>query len=499
MLAVLLLISELPSAFAVPADDVPLAPAVIVWAEAALPPPEVQTKAARLTAGGTHFAWGDIAYVPSDRTQDDRMRIDAVQTAADAARKRWDEFDVELGIAQALRATLENVTLVKDESDRNALVQGLVLESTAVMRAFPDSKFATIEAAAPFRVVVGDMVVSRPLADLVALDPDRAWTREELGDGQILVRIQQYREALKNLTTGTVHFGAAPTGATLVLDGRPLAPGVSDAPAFAGHHYAHVQVGTRIAGRVEFDVAAGQVVEVPAIVDQADLAAAKALLLEGRTEGLPTDFGLALAAIPPVSGKTPRIYVAVLDENGKGHVLPWSAGTVLIRPKPVTFILTGDVGGGFYNSKAFAQREGEVRTAAQFGPQLGAQLGIYNLMINMGGTMALVPTERFAYGGEPFSPTLTPAGVRVWAGLGAYLPRPTKRVPLLSVGVNYGMFFPGSHGVGGSLTFGVPVTDGRTWLRLSLDGFNTVQSPGWPQAGESAYAGAFRLGFGRLL
>ena len=53
--------------------------------------------------------------------------------------------------------------------------------------------------------------------------------------------------------------------------------------------------------------------------------------------------------------------------------------------------------------------------------------------------------------------------------------------------------------LGGNLTFGVPINDGRTWLRLSLDGFRTVQSQDWPQEGTANYAGAFRLGFGRLL
>lgn len=488
-----------PHATAAAPETAPLAPAIVVWTERDLPPAEVQQKMSRLTAGGSHFDWGDIAYAPGDRSQDDRMKIDAVQTAGDAGRKRWDEFDVELGIAQALRTTVDAVTLVRDDADRNAIVQALVLESTAVMRSFPDTRFATVEDAGPFRVVVGDMVASKPLVDLLALDPDRVWIREELGDGQILVRIEQYRAAVKALAPGIVHFNAAPPGVTLVIDGRPLAPGVTELPVLPGHHYAHVQIDTRVAGRADFDIASGETVDVQAMVQEPDLTASKALVLASTSEGLPDGVQKALAAIPPVSGKAPRVYLAALDEKGHGHLVPWSPGAVIIRPKPVTFMLTGDVGGGFLTSSAFAQQRGDVQTTAHFGPQLGGQLGIYNFMVNVGGTMLLTPVKRFAYGGEPEAPALSPAGVRAWGGIGVYLPRPTQGVPLFSLGVNYGMFFPGSTGFGGNLTFGVPITDGRTWLRLSLDGFRTVQSTGWPQEGSANYAGAFRIGFGRLL
>ena len=480
-------------------EAAPLPPAIVVWVEPGLPAPEARAKANRLTGGGAPLSWADIAYAPGDRTQEDRMRIDAVQSAVEAARKRWDEFDVELGIAQALRTTLDSVSLTKDDSDRNAIVQALMVESTAVMRAFPESKFVTDEDAALFRVVVGDMVTSKPMVDLVALDPDRVWTREEVGDAQILARIEQYRAAVRAMPPGIVHFEAAPPGATLVLDGRALAPDTTDMQAWPGHHYAHVQVGDTVYGRVEFDIASGATVPVPVNVDATELAASKALVLDGTIEGLPADLVSALGAIPPVNGTAPRIYLAALDTREHARLVPWSEGAVLLRPKVATFVLAGDVGGGFYNSAAFAGRGGAVRTVPQFGPQLSGQLGIYNLMLNVGGTMSLTPTERFAFGGALDSPTLVPAGVRVWGGVGVYLPRPSAGKPLFSLGVNYGMFFPGSEGFGGALTFGVPISDGKTWLRLSLDGFRTVQTKGWPEVGSTNYAGAFRIGFGRLL
>ena len=75
MLPLLLL---LPDALAAAPDAPPLAPAVIVWAEGSLPPGDVQQKMARLTAGATPLDWGDVAYLPGDRVQDDRMKIDAI-------------------------------------------------------------------------------------------------------------------------------------------------------------------------------------------------------------------------------------------------------------------------------------------------------------------------------------------------------------------------------------------------------------------------------------
>ena len=499
MLALYLFATTLSGAAYAGSEAAPLSPAVVVWMESGLPPVEARSKANRLSGGGAPLSWADIAYSRGDRSQEDRMRIDAVQSALDAARKRWDEFDVELGIAQALRTTIDSVALTKDDSDRNALVQALMFESTAVMRAFADSRFVTAEDAALFRVVVGDMVVSKPLVDLVALDPDRVWTREEVGDGQILARIEQYRAAVRSLPPGIVHFEAAPPGAQLVLDGRVLAADTTDMQAWPGHHYAHVQVGDTVFGRTEFDIASGATVSVPVDVDAAELASSKALVLEGTVEGLPADVVRALEALPPVNGNAARIYLAALNSRGHAHIVPWSEGAALLRPTVATFVLAGDVGGGIFNSAAFASSAGEVKTVPQFGPQLSGELGIYNLMINVGGTMSLTPTERFAFGGATDNPTLVPAGVRVWGGVGVYLPRPSPGKALFSLGVNYGMFFPGSEGFGGSLTFGVPISDGRTWLRLSLDGFRTQQMKGWPKPGSTNYAGAFRIGFGRLL
>lgn len=502
----LLLLHAFPAIAAT--GEVPLAPAVVVWTEAALPSADVQAKVARLTAGGQQVTWGEIAFAPGDRTQADRLALEAVRTAADSGRKHLDEFDAESGIAQALRTTVDAVALIADDTDRNVLIQGLSLQSVAVMRSYPETRFAMSEDAAPFRIVVGDMVTSRPLADLVALDPDRAWTREDLGDGQLLARIQQYQASVKSLPLGVVHFGAMPPGVSLIVDGRALPPGVGDLPVWPGHHYAAVKVGNRIAGRAEFDVASGATIEVPALVAGPDIEAAKALILTGKLASLPVAVAEALGAVGLIGGKSPRVYLAALDEKGHGHVLPWSPGAVLNRPKAVSVMLIGDVGGGFFNSAAFAQKGGAVLTTAQFGPQLSGQLGIYNFFLSAGGTVTITPGQRFASGGSEeekatggssYQPDLIPAGVRAWGGIGAYLPRPSRGVPLLSVGVNYGEFFPGSTGFGGGVTFGAPVSDGKTWVRFSLDGFRTVQMPLWPQPGTVSYVGAFRIGFGRLL
>lgn len=488
--------------------DTPLASAVVVWTEAGLPSADVQAKIAQLTGGGQHVTWGEVAFQPGDRTQADRLALAAVQTAADAGRKRMDDFEAEPGIAQALRTTVDAVALIADEGDRSVLVHGLALESIAVMRSFPEARFAVIDDAAPFRIVVGDQVTLRPLADLVALDPDRVWTREDLGDGQLLARVQEYQAAVKSLPMGVVHFCAMPPGVSLIVDGRTLPPGVGDLPVWPGHHYAAVRVGNRIAGRAEFNVASGATVEVPALVAGPDIDAARALILAGKLDAMPAAVARALEAVGAIGGKAPRVYVAAVDAKGVGHVLPWTPGAVLVGRKAVTVMLVGDVGGGFFNSAAFAQQGGAALTAAQFGPQLSGQLGVYNFYISAGGTVAITPGQRFASGGSEeakasggssYAPDLVPAGVRAWGGVGAYLPRPARGVPLLSVGVNYGEFFPGSTGFGGGLTFGAPVSDGKTWFRFSVDGFRTVQMPLWPQPGTVSYVGAFRIGFGRLL
>ncbi len=498
MMFTLLLALAASPALAAKAEG-PLAPAVVVWLESAVPANEAQGKAHRLTGGGADLGWADLALTPGDWTEDDRLKTLAVDAAYETGRKRWDEFDVEQGIAQQIQIAADSVSVLRNEADRESLRKALALSGTAAAKAFPEAKFGTDAAATSFRTMVSARAVPKALVDALALDPDHVWTRDEVGDGLGFAILSQLGEDLRAQPRATLAVGERPPGAVLVVDGRPIDPAITQLELWPGRHYVHALVGNTIAGRVTLNLEAGQNAAYPLAVGAADLAAARTQLLAGDV-AFTGPVATGIEALSTVRGQRARVYVAALDDKGRPQVVPYSGGAELMRPSPISVLLAGDLGIGVVRSQAYKdQAENYVSALAPAG-NLGVEFGVYNFAVLAGATLYLTPNERMAFANaDNTANNDTPAYFRPYGGIGVYIPRPTNGVPLILVGANYGAMLPGSSGFGGLVSVGVPMKGDGTWVRFLMDVYAGSQAAGYPGAGSTTYGLTLRVGFGQKL
>lgn len=466
-----------------------------MWALPAAPAEDVRAKADRLTGGSAaHRAWPDIAWSATPWSKDDQARLDAVTKAATEARARWDAFDVELTLARQLDGALAPVEVIRDDADRARLVDALLLQGSAVVRAVPEAAFPVAESVADWRRPLGDLLAPAPLLDVVAMEPDRAWTRADVPDALTLRWILDLQRRQRAATAATLSVEVLPVGASLVVDGRTVAGTRVSLPA--GHHHVHVLAGGVVHGRRELDLAPGSDTVLDPFVSRAELDDAATRVAAGSRD-VPDDVGRAAQALARSSTPPARTYLAALDASGKPVLVGYANGASVEVVRPVTVLLTGEVGGGVVISPGFDGHLGETDyTAPAFGGALGVELGIYNALILAQVDLALTPTEQMKFANAAETENIpTNAYVRPRGGLGVYLLRPRKGIPTLQLAGTYGWMSPGALGPGAALSFGVPLRGEGSWLRFTLDGFRGVQMEGFPGEGSPTWFGALRVGF----
>lgn len=492
------LLATLVSSSALAAE--PAAPGVLVWMEAAAPADDVAARADRLTGGASPYTWGDFAFARGEETEADRARLLGVSTAVEAARKKWLEFDVELGIARQIDAAVDAVELLPSEADRDAVVAASLLSGLAVHRAIPESRFATAEEAAPFRAMIAARAAPAAWLRALALAPDRVWTRAEVDDAAGLAALLALREELRALPPATLVLPERPAGVVLVVDGAPVPEGATELALLPGRHYLHVRAGDRVAGRARVELVSGQRADFPIVVDAPTLAEARERVLAGDPV-LPEPVMEAVAPLRTVGGAPARLFFGALDERGRPELLAVAGGATLARPKPFTALLAGDLGGGVIRSSAFEKEGGAEAVAPTFGPHLGLQLGVYNFVVLGGASAYVTPSQRvtWAQGDTDAEDVAAPVLARPYVGVGAYLPQPTDGKLLLQLSGTYGWLLPGSSGFGGSFALGLPTRQESTWFRVSVDGHVGVQGPGEVAEGTPTWVGIARIGFARKL
>ncbi len=473
--------------------------ATIVWLQPDLPPTELRVKAEKLLGlSAVHAAWADLAFVPTPFVNEDEARIVALERAKEDARLKFDAFDTEREIAAALGAAVAAVTVVRNDADRKALADALVLQGAAVTRIVPDERFATAEDVGAWRTFFGSSAVVKPYVDALALEPEGAWSRDIFPDAESFSRFGTARDQVTAQVEGRVELSPLPSGLSVVLDGRPWPEGQTSVGVEPGHHYLHVLSGDRIVGRQAFDAQPGGAIQVEPTVSRAELDAARARLLEGSHE-VPEDVARALGVAGRRNGAPTPTFLATLDDKGRLEVLPYAGGASFQKKPAVTVLLNGSVGGALLYSPAFADSGGVPTAGWGVAGDLGVEIGIYNLAVYGGNTLALTPTQRMRYANADETENVeTNAFFHPYGGLGVYLPRPDVKKALVMLGANYGWFSPGAMGVGGRASFGIPTGDG-TWFRIDLDAFRGTQMKGFPSEGEPTIYGGVRLGFGRKL
>lgn len=469
----------------------------IVWMSPELPAPEIRAKAEKLVgASASHASWSDIAFPATPFGKEDEARLAGVERARADGRAKWDGFDVEKDIAAGIESAVSTLDVLRDDADRKTLAAALLIQGAAVNRLVPEANFSTAESVGPFRVFLGSTAAMKPFVNALALEPDATWEQADLLETAAITRFGSTRVAADASGRAKLELAPMPTGVTLVVDGRPLTG--ASAELWPGRHYVHAMVNGAIAGRQVVEASAAGTVTVEPSVNREELDAASARVLEGSKD-LPEDVVTAVNALGKRTGAPTPTFVATLDDKGRVQVVPFGGGAAFQKKAAVTVILHGSVGGAAILSSAFVGKLGDPSFGYGVGGNLGVEVGIYNLAIYGGSSLILTPSEGMKFANaEGTENNSSSAYFRPFGGLGVYLPRPDARKALFLIGADYGWMSPGSMGVGGRVSVGIPSGDG-TWFRIELDAMGGTQMKGFPAEGEPTVSAGVRLGFGRKL
>jgi len=222
----------------------------VVW----LSPPDDATRAAVLAAaGGAELDPIALRASATDERPDDEAALKALSAALDTVRPYEQQLDGELLIMRDLQRPISQVTLLRDEADRNALFAALAYQGFAVDRFFGDDLGTAPEAAA-YRVDFDGVVVPTPWRDAVAIEPDRKIDAYDIAEAPQRIRYSAVQQTVSEQLPATLIPAELPAGAELWVDGRAAvvdATGSIKVPP--GRHLAHVAHGEHVLAR--FDVA----------------------------------------------------------------------------------------------------------------------------------------------------------------------------------------------------------------------------------------------------
>ncbi len=485
-------------------------PPVVIWVEGTLPEEKLVRKVARLSGGDPqHYSGANLAFPPAPWSVEDSQSYENLSRAVERSQERFEEFDVELSIAQELTAALEPIAVVRDDADRAAVLEALTLLGAAVDLAFGPEDLANSGDAQDLRIELPGLVTNKALLAAVVLEPERSWVRSDLRTGSAYKVLLSLVDALPSMATGTLNTGSFPEGTQLMVDGRATEITDGKVDLAPGHHWVHVLVDGLITGRGEVDIFPGAAVEMPRLVDDRELAQADRRVSVGAADGLPEDVSTAIELLSEQHPGAP-VYLASLDPEGKVSVVPFSDNAVLHKPQVVTFTLGAEVGGGGVGTAAFRYTDpnepnnnGTMLFAPSAQGAFDMELGIYNLAIVGGAEVNITPTRSLAYGVEgqlnASENQSIPIYAKAYGGLGVYVLRPNQqRRPTLLLAGNYGFFSPGWLGYGGRVTMGIPMSPGN-WFKVTLHGWTseplqTWTDNGFPE-GTTLVNGGLRVGF----
>lgn len=477
---------------------------LVVWLG---PTPEagVQARAERRVGGDAlHVGEAALRFAPQPWSREDTRRLGDVAGQVREARDRREEFDVELGLARGLAVAVDQVDVLRDAADRDAMIQALLWQASMVNLAFAPEQFPQAPEARDFRAELPGLIANGALLDALALDPGRRYTSGELPERATFDALEALSGVLGTLLPGTVMLGRLPEGATLVVDGVVVeAPGEA-LELVPGHHYLHVVVDGQLAARAELDLLPGATVDLPTSVDARQLKAAETAVEQGSLAQVPSQ---VTSAVDRVAAAWPGIdvYLATQTADGQLEVLPYGGGAKIVQRKAVTLVFGGEIGGLAITSPAFAWANPDGRDVGQevstYAGTAGfdVELGVYNVALLGGVDVVITPTEELLYGTGQSGATMadnlsTPVYARVHGGGGLYAlrPDPDRRKATLLLAGTYGWFSPGHVGPGAQLTLGAPMGKGRQ-VRLTAVAFQGSPLEGYPE-GAMRFAG-LRLGF----
>ena len=470
---------------------------LVVWLEPVTPVEKPLKRAQHLAGEVSHRAHPDLAFVAQPAGVPDDEAYKKLREVIATSRARWDEFEVEYGIATELESALSAITGVRSEADRDMVVEGRTLQGAAITRAFTRDAFVADAdgRAKDFRFFADADILNRPWVDALAMIPSHKIPQDR-ADASTWSELSSLQESATQLADATIDATALPAGVTLWIDGAPAALTDGKATLRPGRHFVHVVASGAIAGRQVVDAAAGAAVGVAFAVDADELRAAHDLLVAERTiSGYPADVTAALDGQTKVF--TGPVFVGALDEDGRATIRPYGNNAKLVPQRPVTVALAGELGPEVFVSSIFDRSEnGDTITAPGIAGGLGLEVGIYNFILAGGGELAITPGNTITRGASDTENTASSAIPGGWGGAGLYVLRPVRRQPLLAIIGTYSFIAPAHVAPGARLVFGIPVgQDDGTWFRLTIGGSSAPKSM-WDRGNEATPLSALWLRVG---
>jgi len=456
----------------------------IVWMEAHAPKDRVLSRAQRLAGAKEHLSHRELAFPPQPVRPEDESRLVALKKAKTLGLEQWHEFDIERDLSRTLATALGQVDLVRNTSDLEVVVEGLLFQGAAIFRAFNPATFANEADAAAFRFEQPGFSGNLGWSRAMALDPTRRPRRSDVVDASTLMTLRELEGSFKALQTGSLDLTPLMKDETLMLDGREMEVSPGDAlDLLPGRHYVHIQRDGVVAGRQVVTVKSGESVAIPLYVTATDLALAKTQVSNGLTTGFPEPVKTAIEAI--ARHRKGAIFVGALDADGQPVVLPYARGAKLAQNRKGAFILFGGAAFGLSKSKIL---DNEQLSDESWVPTGIAQMGFeasYSYFCLTAGLDASVPAgNRVTFGvadgevaGDDKESYVLP---QPWLGVGAYILRPFDNSHTLMVAATTEYLFPAHVGYGARVVWGLPFESGNAWFRVTLAGSNSNKAnPKW--------------------
>lgn len=437
---------------------------IVVWLHEDVPDERMRNRANARTGGTRHTSGWDLLYPPMALSDADQEALEGLEDQVSDGKKRWNDFEVEYGIAVGIEEALDGVDVIRSERDLQDIVETLLFQGAAVQVAFEPEEMRDGERAEPFRIERTGGVANRPWSDALALMPDREPLPSDVADGATFPALQKDAASFLEVPKGRLVLPSIAEGDTFVVDGREV--GEDAVELLPGRHFVHVDRNGTVAGRRVVRVESGRETRLETFVAPEEIEAARKRVLDESTAGFPEGVKASMEKLAGHFGG--EVFVAAYDDN-KLVVLPWGHGAELLKQRKVTLVGVGEVGGAILSSPVFDGADGASLVAPGFQGSLGFELGVYNVVLLGGADLALTPGNTITYGNKDNTGNIdTSAFAHPYGGLGAYLLRPTGRRATVLVAGHYAWLYPSHHGFGGRFSLGLPFEpEGGTWVRLT--------------------------------
>ncbi len=444
-----------------------IAAPITVWLEDAPPEERLTLRADRRTGGTEHLASPDLAFPPQPLTAADGEAIDALRATLKGAEARWEEFEVELELAREVQVALEAVTVLREDQDRFEVIEALLFQGAAAVRAFEPDTFPVEDAAAGFRAFAGEEVIPKPWMDAYALLATEEIRRTNLIDGTAWIDFLRYSAALEALAPATLEID--PAFGRVWIDGAPVPDDTTSVTLRPGRHWVHVVRDGVVSGRITVRLDPGQAMPMPRQLPADDVEAARGKVVLGSKAGLPDTVVTNLARLEKVHGD--QVFLGTMDA-GRMVLVPYSGGAELVDSRLVTVVLSAEIGGGAMLTPIFNEGETDIeKLAGIMHGGAGLELGISYFLIAAGADVAISPAHTISFGNRDETDNIAISVYpQPYGGLGFYALRPTGRKPTLAFLGHVSWNAPSHVAYGGRISVGAPVDSRLRWFRFTLGG-----------------------------